>query len=195
MNKPQHWIITVLISLAIPACGALLAAIARLYTWGTEQDWSKVSFELVKGLPAAFVTLIIGLIAGGIAFRQYAVAKAKLKLDLFEKRYAIFHQTWAILSEAATKDTREKNYGFATPFNNFLPEAAFLFGKPIERYLDEASRKWIELRALEAERDGAGIERAANIAKESVLKGWFFEQASRGAKTQFGRYLDFENWK
>jgi hypothetical protein len=195
LNKRQHWIITVLIGLAIPACGALLAAMARFYIWGAEQDWSKVRFELVKGLPAAFVTLIIGAIAAGIAYRQYEVAKAKLKLDLFEKRYAIFHQTWEILSEAATKGARENNYGLATPFNNFLPEAAFLFGKPIERYLDEASTKWAELRALEAETDGAGIDRAANIAKASELQQWFFEQASKGAKAQFGRYLDFENWK
>jgi hypothetical protein len=154
-----------------------------------------ICFELVKGLPAVIVTLIIGAIAAGIAFRQYKVAKAKLKLDLFEKRYAIFHQTWEILSEVARNGTREKKHGLATPFNNFLPEAAFLFGKPIERYLDEVSTKWTQLYGLEAERDGTGIDRSANIAKASELQGWFFEQASRGARSQFGRYLDFENWK
>jgi hypothetical protein len=154
-----------------------------------------ICFELVKGLPAAFVTLIIGTIAAGIAFRQYQVTKAKLKLDLFEKRYAIFHQTWVILSEVVRSGTREKQYGLATPFNNFLPEAAFLFGKPIERYLDEVSTKWTELYGLEAERDGEGINRADNVRKASELKRWFFEQASTGAKAQFGHYLDFENWK
>ena len=41
--------------------------------------------ELVKGLPAAFVTLVIGSIAAGIAYRQYRIARAKFKLDLFEK--------------------------------------------------------------------------------------------------------------
>jgi hypothetical protein len=91
--------------------------------------------------------------------------------------------------------TRENNYGLATPFNNFLPEAAFLFGKPIERYLDEASTKWSELRGLEAERDGEGTDSSASISKARELKDWFFEQASTGAKAQFGRYLDFENWK
>ena len=154
-----------------------------------------ICFELVKGLPTFFVTLIIGIIAAGIAYRQYAVAKAKLKLDLFERRYAIFHQTWEILSEVAKNGAREKNYGFGTPFNNFLPEAAFLFGKPIERYLKEAASRWAGLRAVEAETDGAGIDRAANIAKASELQNWFFEQASTGAKAQFGPYLDFENWK
>lgn len=46
-------------------------------------------FELLKGVPAAFVALIVGLIAPGIAHRQYHIARAKLKLDLFDKRYAI----------------------------------------------------------------------------------------------------------
>ena len=41
--------------------------------------------ELVKGLPAAFVTLVIRSIAAGIAYRQYRIARAKFKLDLFEK--------------------------------------------------------------------------------------------------------------
>jgi hypothetical protein len=44
----------------------------------------------VKGLPAAFVTLVIGLIAAGIAFRQYRIARAKFKLDLFDRRHAVF---------------------------------------------------------------------------------------------------------
>src|ERR1700722_14950247 len=127
--------ITILIGLAIPACGALIAAMARLNTWGGGHDWSKVPFELVKGLPAAFVTLIIGASAAGIAYRQYEVARAKLKLDLFEKRYAIFQQTWEILSGVVRNGTRAENYGLATPFNNFLPQAAFLFGEPIKRYL------------------------------------------------------------
>ena len=55
--------------------------------------------DLMKGLPAAFVTLVIGLIAAGIAYRQYRIARAKFKLDLFEKRHAVFLETWAFISK------------------------------------------------------------------------------------------------
>jgi hypothetical protein len=72
---------------------------------------------------------------------------------------------------------------------------SFLFGNRIEQYLDEASTKWTDLWALEGERDGAGIDRAANIAKERELRNCFEEQAKKGAKAQFGPYLNFENWK
>jgi hypothetical protein len=45
--------------------------------------------ELLKGIPSVFVTLVIGGIAAYIAYRQYKISHAKLKLDLFEKRYEI----------------------------------------------------------------------------------------------------------
>jgi len=113
------------------------------------------------------LALVIGIVAAYIAFRQYRVARAKLKLDLFEKRFIIFHQTWVILFETVRSGTREKNYGLGTPFNNFLPEAAFLFGKDVENYLNNATKKWTELHALEAESNGVGVDRVANTAKAS----------------------------
>jgi hypothetical protein len=64
-----------------------------------------ICFEMVKGLPAAFVALVIGAIAAGIAWRQYQVAKARLKLDLFDKRHPIYQQTWEILSEVVINGT------------------------------------------------------------------------------------------
>jgi hypothetical protein len=154
-----------------------------------------ICFELLRGVPAAVVALLVGGIAAGIAYRQYGVARARLKLDLFEKRFAIFHKTWEILSEVVMKGTREKNYGLATPFNNFLPEAQFLFGEPIKKYLDEVSSRWTRLYGLEAERGEEGIDRHANISEARELKCWFHEQASTGVKAQFDPYLNFENWR
>lgn len=148
--------------------------------------------ELLKGLP----TVLIALIAAGIAYRQYRVARNKLKLDLFDKRYAIFQQTWEILSEVVKGGTQENSYGLATPFNKFLPQAAFLFGKDIEKYLDDVSNNWIELCALEAERaDVQGAEFTRNVSRASELKRWFFVEASKGAKQKFGRYLNFDGWR
>ena len=46
--------------------------------------------EIAKGLLAAFVALVNGLIAAGIAWQRWRVARAKLKLDLFDRRLAIF---------------------------------------------------------------------------------------------------------
>jgi hypothetical protein len=155
-----------------------------------------ICFEWMKGVPAAFVALVIGLIAAGITWRQYKVAKAKLKLDLFERRLAIFQKTWEILSLTVKDGTREKNWGLGTPFNNFLPEASFLFGPEIGDYLSLCIKHWTELYGLQAEKySDQGKDRQKNIERSTELTNWFFEQASTGCKAKFGKYLDFANWK
>jgi len=155
-----------------------------------------ICFELLKGIPTAVVALVIGGIAALIAWRQYRVAKAKLSLDLFDKRYPIFQQTWEILSETVRSGTRGKSHGLATPFNNFLPEARFLFGNQIADYLDAVSENWTELHGLEAEQyDVTGSNREQQIARMNELQLWFFKQATEGAREKFGPYLNFERWR
>jgi len=46
-----------------------------------------VCIALVQGIPAALVTLTVGIVGGLIAYQQAKVTRAKLKLDRFEKRY------------------------------------------------------------------------------------------------------------
>jgi hypothetical protein len=153
-----------------------------------------VCIALVQGIPAALVTLTIGIVGGLIAHRQATVAEAKLKLDLFEKRYPIFQDTWEIMSEVVMKGTREKNYGLGNPFSNFMPRARFLFGAEVEAYLSTAVKKWADLHAFEAEREDPAAA-AQNAEQVRQLKEWFFEQASSGLKNLFAPYLDFEKWR
>jgi hypothetical protein len=154
-----------------------------------------ICFEMMKGVPAAFVTLIIGAIAGAITWRQYKVAQAKLKLDLFERRYAIFHKVWEICSETfghGASSVKFGELGLSTPFTSFRPEAAFLFGKEIEAYIDELSKNWAQLRALEA----LPLRVAAtNVQPTPSLQEYFLEQANGGVKDRFAPFLDFANWK
>lgn len=149
---------------------------------------------LVQGIPAALVTLTVGIVGGLVAHHQAAGAQAKLKLDLFEKRYPIFQETWEIMSEVVREGTRKKNYGLGNPFSNFMPRARFLFGQDVEAYLSDAVKKWVDLDAFEAEAVDPAA-RAQNAAKVAELKHWFFEQASTGVKQLFGPYLDFERWR
>jgi hypothetical protein len=153
-----------------------------------------ICIALVQGIPAALVTLTVGIAGWVIARRQVAVAQAKLKLDLFEKRLPIFQQTWEVMSEVVREGTRKKNYGLGNPFSNFMPQARFLFGREVEAYLSDAVKKWADLYAFEAEAVDA-TARVQNAAKVADLKRWFFEQASTGVKQLFGPYLDFEKWR
>lgn len=152
--------------------------------------------DIAKGIPTALVTLALGIAGLVIAYNQLKVARTTLELDRYDKRYAIFQQTWEILSATVMKGTREKRYGLATPFNNFLPEASFLFGQDISDYLNECSKNWTELYGLEAERaDVAGKDRQKTIERASELQLWFFEQASVHCKAKFANYLKFSDSK
>jgi hypothetical protein len=155
-----------------------------------------ICFEMMKGVPAGVVTLIIGGIAGVITWRQYKLAQAKLKLDLFERRYKIFHQTWDAVVDTAIKGTKDDNDGLFTPFTNFRPEAAFLFGKDIEDYVDELARNWNELSIVEGDNNFmTGDQILKNIARSTELRKWFNQEGSKGVKAKFAPYLDFANWK
>jgi hypothetical protein len=150
-------------------------------------------FELAKGIPAAFVTLIIGAIAAYIAWRQHETAKAKLKLDLFDKRYEIFEETWSYLSQAAKLAQNPDPFH---PFTNIIPRAGFLFGSDIEKYLRTASEKQTQLWSINAKsKSNNNIIAPEDIDRLALLESWFFNEASIGAKQVFGSYLNFEEWK
>lgn len=152
-----------------------------------------ICFEVIKGLPAAGVALVIGVIAAGIAYRQYLVARAKLNLDLFERRYAIFEATWGYLSSAVQGPSSS---AFSSPFDNLIPQASFLFGKEMEDYLREASSKMRELRMIEMKAKARGdVIPPEDINRETELNNWFLEEARTGARKRFGKFLDFEKWR
>jgi hypothetical protein len=166
----------------------------------------------MKGLPAAFVAFVIGCIATYIAYRQYRIAAAKLKLDLFDKRYPICLDTWSALSKIARDGAKWEAWQFGTgaatgiahkmlpkpsttPFDDLIPKAAFLFGKDVEDYLKTAATKWVQLREIEGGELKGGISKEENTAKVEELTTWFREQPLSDARKLFGRYLDFERWK
>jgi hypothetical protein len=138
----------------------------------------------------ACLTPIIALAVAWIALNQYRVAKAKLKLDLFDRRYAVFRKVWETLTPIAMNGASTLEDGLYTPFNNILPDTEFLFGKDMYDYVAELASKWSLLMALEKMEDRP-TSRPADIKN---LKEWFHEQASSGAKAKFTKYLDFEKW-
>ena len=158
-------------------------------------NFSSIEADLIRGLPTAFVALVVGMIAAGIAWRQYRVARTKLKLDLFDKRYAIFEETWSILSSVTLNGTTAtQNRRMVTPFNNLIPKSGFLFGGDVEDYLNDAAERWAKLWSLELPRQTKPLSPDETRTAEELRK-WFRQEASEGAKKVFGRYLSFDGWK
>jgi hypothetical protein len=145
-----------------------------------------LGYEILKNSPTTMIALIVAY----VAVQQWRVSRAKLKLDLFDRRYAIFMEVWKILSEVVHKGTRETNLGLFTPFNNLIPQAKFLFGEEIGQYLETLTTKWTRLHGIE------GMQKQSTYAQEKYeLTGWFKEQADNEVKRRFAPYLTFEKWK
>lgn len=162
-------------------------------------DWftsGSLSFELMKGLPAVVVTGLITAVLGYLAIQiqkdQWRVSRAKLSLDLFDKRYKIFEATWTELSQAIQRGP----VGVSNPnFTNLLPQAQFLFGLEIRNYMSEIASKTTELWMIQKK-----IEANQNILppdlsqRNTELMEWFSKHAIDECRARFGPYLDFSKW-
>ena len=136
-----------------------------------------VSFAMLSGVPAAFVALTIGSIAAYIAYQQWKVARAKLDLDLFEQRYALFELLWAFVS--ADTDDAEDAEQAARALRRAVPKFYFLFGPEIGIYVEEVLAKGIRHR-----------DPAKPLSKRPVPT----VNEANDIRERFGRYLDFKEW-
>ena len=145
--------------------------------------------EALRALPV----FIIGLIAAFIAWRQYRIAGAKLKLDLFEKRYALFEATWQFLSEVVWN---AKPPGPLSPINNLIPQAGFLFGSKIKDYLGEINRKSTQLWGInQRARANQNVIAPDDIYSRLNLIQWFHNEATGGVEKVFAPFMEFERWR
>lgn len=144
--------------------------------------------EIIKIVPV----FIIGLIAGYIAWKQWEAARAKLKLDLFTRRLAIFTETWETASNVVlSRDPMPPPLSMT----NLLPEASFLFGAEVEAYMKELIGKMSGLAAIRRARDNNNPNSFNNNDNEIVLENWFLNEAKQGVRNTFSPYLDFSQWR
>jgi hypothetical protein len=88
----------------------------------------------------AFSTPIIALGVAFIAYRQWQTANAKLVLDLFEKRLAVFE----LAKESISIVTRDghPNREADMKLLEAIGSAEFLFGSDVAKYLDDMWKRY-----------------------------------------------------
>lgn len=159
-----------------------------------------ICFEMAKGIPAAIVALIIGLIAAGITYRQYRVARAKLALDLFEKRLKVFQEVTAFLKLSLNGVAVTE---YPAVLYTFDDEAKFLFGSEISGYITYCTGQAGAFRTTQA--NLLDKEYVAFVGEEKrheeylysiELRDWLAAEIFRGGcEAKFSPYLDFSRWK
>lgn len=128
-----------------------------------------------------------------IAAQSKEVATAKLNLDLFERRMAIFQNAWSVIGHAAIG----KSYDFAKLglLQNKLHEASFLFGRDIEEYLLRLRFKAIEEQQLLNKINSEGAYASqSDRDQHKRLNEWFLNE-SREIRTTFLPYMSFDKWR
>lgn len=106
-----------------------------------------------------------------IAYRQWRTAQKKLKLDLFEKRFAVYDAARNFIASVMTsgKAKDEEMYKFLAGTR----ETKWLLNDNIATYFDEQIWKnAVELQTLDAELGGvpAGDERTDNVRRQREIK-------------------------
>lgn len=143
----------------------------------------------------AWLTALVAVIAVWIAYQQYRTARHRLRLDLFERRMAVFEALMALVQTAIKKGDVELEAIFK--FGYDTRQAEFLFDQPIVDYIDDVRKRAIRFRSLNDKLHEQGLpvgeERSRVVAEESALLDWFVTQSESGASAQFTSYLCFRN--
>jgi hypothetical protein len=149
--------------------------------------------DIVIKLTPALITLGLGSIGAWIALNQHRIARDKLRLDLFEKRFNAYRK----LQEYFVVLFRE---GAVTPealatLWKARAEAVFLFDHEIQMHFDEVLKIGMRLQELRRKLYGpkalpVGQERSRGCDEDSELLKWNMDQMEK-SPARFARYLRF----
>jgi len=146
---------------------------------------------------AFFQTVSVAVIAATgavIAWLQMRIAGRKLKLDLFDRRYAVFCSTRNLLRAALMKgDVPPENL---EPFSVAIGPTAFLFKAEIEQYHEALRHRVVQLHA-----DKMALDHQAPLPQSEINRltdkhlvdmDWLAKQFDHIIKL-YGKYLNLKS--
>jgi hypothetical protein len=143
----------------------------------------------------ALVAPVLTIAGVGIAWGQLALARARMKHDLYDRRYKIFQGARAFIVEVCQEGRAENERVLA--YHRDTGDAVFLLKPSVLFYLNEIEKKGFRLaylRTVIAREDHP--KRNAAIDEEANLLTWFSEQFDPLVQ-QFKPFLQLEssNWR
>ena len=147
--------------------------------------------EQLIGIFKAWLTPLIAVVVTYVAWRQWRVNVYRLRLDLFEKRYAVFDATRKFLSLILRKATFEMNDFYE--FRANVSDADFLFKKDVVKYLGNIDDKALQLNTTQDTYKPllAGDERTKLVKEEKEILKWLTDQLPE-LKKIFTPYINFK---
>lgn len=151
-----------------------------------EHVWQAIDFWKL-------VTLVVATFATYVAYSQYVLGREKFKLDLFEKRFAVFAATRRLLTHVLHQANVSLEQFFE--YRAGVAEATFLFDDDITDYLKSIDERALRLRTvLETMKPlPVGEARTKAAGEVSETTQWLLDQLPE-LKVRFSPYLKFRTW-
>lgn len=138
---------------------------------------------------SAVQTGVIGYFAWQLTRRQVETGRNKLRLDLFEKREAVFNATQeALVAVAARGSISELE---VQSFHNGTRGARWLFGPEIHQYLSSTLSirfELIRVQSAKLKSMDASLEMVKAYDESRVEVSWFFDELAK-LEGRFSPYL------
>jgi hypothetical protein len=148
-----------------------------------------IDIQLIQ-LLSALLTPVIAVVTTYIAVQQYRTSRLKFKLELFEKRYAVYQGVKNFIL-SAVREANLSNDDFFK-LNEETQDAFFLFDERVDKYIDELRSKGSRLRSLNERLSDQslpiGEERSKLAEEDAELNTWFGNQLLE-SKQVFKKHL------
>lgn len=142
----------------------------------------------------SLTTIVIAAIVAWTGWQQHRLAKEKLKLDLFEKRFSVYKGVQKFLSQIRLEG--KPNLDHLWELQKTTQEAEFLFEAEIPKYIDSIRSKALKLRAIQSKYENmpSGDEGNRLADKEDTIFTELNDELPTLSKL-FMPYLKFSKWR
>jgi hypothetical protein len=163
-------------------------------TTSTGLALASLGFMSALHIDPAVATLVVGLAVAWIALQQWLVARHKLRLDLFEKRYKVYEASAQFLSVIVSRANFNDDDLWA--FNIGTRDVVFLFPKRIKDYLHKIRCRALDMRLFQKQFTPLPVseERTKLAQKHHDELVWLGDQLTKLPES-FAPFLGFASAK
>ncbi len=140
-------------------------------------------------LTTALIAVIVAVITGG----QWLTNRARLRHELFDRRYAVYEKIAGFIAEILISGKVPE--GEPEGFSRRTKTAYFVFecDKDVKALITEIYQHAVKLHALDVTLEGlTGDERKRNVDSQRAVKDWF-QQTLGSLEVRFEKYLKLEH--
>jgi hypothetical protein len=140
------------------------------------------------------ISVLIGICVSAVAYQQYRLGKDRFRLDLFEKRFAVYKGVQIFLTHVLSDGKASLDKPFE--FRASTQDAVFLFQAEVPAFIEKIDETACKMMAITERIEDVppGEERSCAVKQKSELFKWLVDQLSE-LKGVFGPYLRFKAWK